>query len=244
MSTTQQQQTVLVTGGTSGIGRAVAEALGATGASVVVSGRDDARGAEVVAAIEAAGGTGRFVRADLADPAAVDALATAAGEVDVLVNNAGVFPFAPTHETSPEVLRETFQVNVHAPFALTAALAPAMAARGGGAVVNLSTMVASFGLPGLAAYGASKAALELLTKAWAAEYGPQGVRVNAVAPGPTRTPGTAGMGDGLDQMASTLPLGRPATPEEIAATVVFLASDAAAYVNGAVLAVDGGRTAV
>jgi NAD(P)-dependent dehydrogenase (short-subunit alcohol dehydrogenase family) len=119
-----------------------------------------------------------------------------------------------------------------------------MASRGGGAVINVSTMVASIGMPGMAAYGASKAAIELLTKSWAAEYGPQGVRVNAVAPGPTRTPGTEVMGDALDELASTLPLGRPADADEIASTIVFLASDDATYVNGAILAVDGGRTAV
>lgn len=234
----------LVTGATSGIGRATAEALAAAGHEVVVSGRDAARGGEVVDAITAAGGSARFVAADLADRADVRRLAAAAGDVDVLVNNAGVFPFAATHETTDSDLDEAFAVNVTAPFTLVAALAPGMAARGTGAVVNVSTMVASFGLPGMAAYGASKAALELLTKAWAAEYGPQGVRVNAVAPGPTRIPGTAGMGDGLDGLAATLPLGRPAAPEEIAATIAYLASERATYVAGAIVPVDGGRAAV
>ncbi len=111
-------------------------------------------------------------------------------------------------------------------------------------MINVSTMAASFGLPGLAVYGASKAAVELLTKVWAAEYGPQGVRVNAVAPGPTRTPGTDPMGGALDELASTLPLGRAAEADEIATAIVFLASDDATYVNGAILPVDGGRTAV
>jgi NAD(P)-dependent dehydrogenase (short-subunit alcohol dehydrogenase family) len=111
-------------------------------------------------------------------------------------------------------------------------------------IVNISTMVASFGMAGMALYGSTKAALELLTKAWAAEYGPRSVRVNAIAPGPTRTPGTEPMGEGLDQLASTLPLGRPANPTEIANAPLFLGSDEASYVNGAVLAVDGGRTAV
>ncbi len=236
--------TALVTGATSGIGRATAEQLAAAGYDVVVSGRDADRGAQVVDAITAAGGTARFVAADLASADAASALAEAAGEVDVLVNNAGIFPFAATHETDPAVLDETFIVNVYAPFALTAAIAPGMAARGGGAIVNLSTMVADFGLPGAAAYGASKAAIESLTRTWAAEYGPQGVRVNVVAPGPTRTPGTAPMGEGLDQLASTLPAGRPAEAEEIAAAIVFLATAPSSYINGTTLAVDGGRTAV
>jgi NAD(P)-dependent dehydrogenase (short-subunit alcohol dehydrogenase family) len=239
-----QDKTVLVTGGTSGIGRATAERFGAAGAQVVVSGRDEARGQEVVAAIENAGGRARFIGADLDAPNGARELAEATGPVDVLVNNAAIFPFGPTHETSNAQVKEVLDVNVAAPFQLVAAMAPGMASRGGGAVINVSTMVASIGMPGMAAYGASKAAIELLTKVWAAEYGPQGVRVNAVAPGPTRTPGTEVMGDALDELASTLPLGRPAEADEIATTIVFLASDDATYVNGAILAVDGGRTAV
>lgn len=119
-----------------------------------------------------------------------------------------------------------------------------MAERGGGAIVNVSTMVAEFGMAGMGLYGSSKAALELLTKSWAAEFGPRGVRVNAVSPGPTRTPGTAGMGAGLDQLAAGGPAGRPASPEEIADAIVYLATDRASFVHGAVLPVDGGRVAV
>ena len=119
-----------------------------------------------------------------------------------------------------------------------------MGARGGGSIVNVATMVAHFGLPGASAYGASKAALVSLTQTWAAEYGPQGVRVNAVSAGTTRTEGTAGMGDDLDALAQTSPLGRPASPDEIAEAIVFLASPRSSYINGAILPADGGRTAV
>lgn len=119
-----------------------------------------------------------------------------------------------------------------------------MAARGHGAIVNVSTMVAEYGVSGMALYGSSKAALNLLTKAWAAEFGPRGVRVNAVEPGPTRTESTVGMGEALDALAAEAPAGRPAAPEEIAEAIAYLASDAASFVQGAVLPADGGRTAV
>jgi NAD(P)-dependent dehydrogenase (short-subunit alcohol dehydrogenase family) len=241
---TVQDKTVLVTGGTSGIGEATARAYAAAGADVVLTGRDEGRGRRIVESLVKDGATARFVRADLELLEDVAHLAEQVEHVDVLVNNAGVFPFGATHEVDGEVFDATYAVNVRAPFFLTAAFAPRMAANGGGAIVNVSTMVASFGAPGMALYGSTKAALELLTKAWAAEYGPQGVRVNAIAPGPTRTPGTEPMGEGLDELATTLPLGRPATPEEIASAALYLGSDEASYVNGAILAVDGGRAAV
>ncbi len=237
-------KTALVTGGTSGIGRATAAALAREGAHVLISGRSAERGAEVVDSITAEGGEAEFIRADLSSPEDVRALAARVSEVDILVNNAGVFPAGPTHELPESAFDETFAVNVKAPFFLTAAIAPRMAARGRGAIINVTTMVAEFGMPGLSAYGASKAATALLTKAWAAEYGPHGVRVNAVSPGPTLTRGTEAMGDGFAAIVSTIPLGRAAQPEEIAETILFLASDRASYLNGAVVPVDGGRVAV
>ena len=251
MNTTYQDlvgKTALVTGATSGIGKATAAALARRGARVLVSGRDVARGEAVVSAIRASSGEADFLKAELDDPESTRNLARRAldiaGHVDILVNNAGVFPFGPTAETSLDTFHDVYATNVRAPFILVAELAPKMAQRGKGAIVNVSSMVGDFGMAGMALYGSSKAALNLLTKAWAAEFGPKGVRVNAVSPGPTRTDGTAGMGDGLSQPAAMAPAGHPATPEEIADAIVYLASDGASFVHGAVLPVDGGRAAV
>jgi len=242
-------KTVLITGSTSGIGRATALKLAAAGARLVISGRDQARGDAAVAAIRAAGGAADFVAAELSDVASVRHLAARAreiggGRVDILINNAGLFPFGPTAEVTAEKIDSVTAVNVKAPFLLVAELAPDMVAGGSGAIVNISTMVANFGMPGMALYGSSKAALQLLTKAWAAEFGPHGVRVNAVSPGPTRTEGTEGMGDGLDQLAATTPAGRPGAADDIADAIAFLASDSARHIHGAILPVDGGRLAV
>ncbi|WP_410792255.1 SDR family NAD(P)-dependent oxidoreductase [Kribbella sp. C-35] len=242
-------RTALVTGGNSGIGRAVAGQLARRGAHVVISGRDVARGSRAVEEIRAAGGTADFAQADLADVTSVRSLAKQAielggGQVDVLINNAGIFPFGATAEVSESDFDAVYAVNVRAPFYLVAELAPLMAARGTGAIVNVTTIVAYVGMTGMAAYGSSKAAVELLTRAWAAEFGPAGVRVNAVSPGPTRTEGTASMGENLDNLAGTTPLQRVGAPDEVAEGIVFLASDAASLIHGATLPIDGGRLAV
>jgi len=241
--------TALITGATSGIGRATAQKLAQTGVHVMVVGRNVERGEKTIAEIRAAGGKADFISSDLRDAESARALARKAvelgsGHVDMLINNAGVFPFGPTHEVSEESFDDVYALNVKAPYFLVAELAPLMAQRGKGTIVNVSTMAADFGMMGLSLYGSSKAAINLLTKAWAAEYGPKGVRVNAVSPGPTRTEGTAAMGDSLQQQAAQAPAGRPAAPEEIAEAIVFLATDHASFVQGAILPVDGGRTAV
>jgi NAD(P)-dependent dehydrogenase (short-subunit alcohol dehydrogenase family) len=241
-------RTALVTGGTSGIGKATALALARRGARVLISGRDAVRGQSVVAAIRAEDGVADFLQAELDDAESTRNLAQraldVAGRVDILVNSAGIFPFGSTADTSLDTFDDVFAINVRAPFILVAEFAPKMAERGNGAIVNVSSMVGDFGMAGAALYGSSKSALNLLTKAWAAEFGPKGVRVNAVSPGPTRTEGTAAMGDGLSQIAAAAPAGHPATPEEIADAIVYLASDKASFVYGVVLPVDGGRAAV
>ena len=238
----------LVTGATSGIGRAIAEALAAQGTHVLVTGRDARRGEEVVGAIRSARGHADFVVADLSSADSVLSLAAQAekrlGGVDILINNAGIYTFGPSTEATAAAFDAMYDTNVKAPLLLTAKLVPGMVARGWGRIVNVTTMVAYIGMAGAALYGSSKAALQLLTQAWAAEYGPSGVTANSIAPGPVRTPGTAGMGDALEQIGKTVPAGRVGTPAEIAAVAAFLVSEAASYVNGATVAVDGGRVAV
>jgi NAD(P)-dependent dehydrogenase (short-subunit alcohol dehydrogenase family) len=239
----------LITGGTSGIGRATANKLARLGIHVIVVGRNAERGEKTVAEIRAAAGRADFISSDLRDAPSAREVARRAvelgdGHVDILINNAGIYPFGPTHETTEEMFERVYALNVKAPYFLVAELAPLMAKKGKGAIVNLSTMVADYGAPGMSLYGSSKAAINLLTKVWAAEYGPSGVRVNAVSPGPTRTEGTNVMGEGLEQLAAEAPAGRPATADEIAEAIVFLATDSASFIHGAKLAVDGGRTAV
>src|SRR5690348_15212455 len=199
--------TALITGGTSGIGRAVANKLAQLGIHVLVVGRNAERGKKTVEEIRTAGGRADFIASDLRDASSARAVAKKAvevgnGHVDILINNAGIFPFGPTHEMTEEAFDSVYSLNVKAPYFLVAELAPLMAKRGKGAIVNISTMVADYGAPGMSLYGSSKAAINLLTKTWAAEYGPKGVRVNAVSPGPTRTEGTAAMGEGIEQLAA------------------------------------------
>src|ERR1700757_3861299 len=246
---TDNNSTALVTGGTSGIGLATANKMALLGIHVLVVGRSMERGERTVAEIRAAGGKADFISSDLRDASSTREVAKRAielgnGHVDILINNAGIFPFGPTHKTTEEEFDRVYSLNVKAPYFLVAELAPLMAKRGKGAIVNVSTMVADYGVSGISLYGSSKAAMNLLTKAWAAEYGPSGVRVNAVSPGPTRTEGTDAMGEGLEQLAAEAPAGRPATAAEIAEAIVFLATDRARFIQGAKLAVDGGRTAV
>jgi NAD(P)-dependent dehydrogenase (short-subunit alcohol dehydrogenase family) len=244
MTSTQQSlrgQIALVTGATSGIGRATAIQLAREGAEVIVHGRDPERGEQVVAEIAGALGKARFVAADLSDPTEIRRLADEAGEVDVLVNNAGISWFGPTADLDVATYDALFDSNVRAAYFLVAALAPRMAANGGGSIVNVASMVAAIGISGAAAYGGTKATLAAMTRSWAAEFSPRGVRVNAVAPGPVYTAADPAR---IDALGATTLLGRAAKAEEIAQVITFLASPASAYVTGATVAADGGRTAV
>jgi NAD(P)-dependent dehydrogenase (short-subunit alcohol dehydrogenase family) len=249
MSGRLQDRTALVTGATSNIGRAIATAFAAEGAHVAVSGRNAERGQQVVDAIRAAGGRADFVRADLdGSPEHSRALAAEAtrvlgGHIDVLVNNAGVYPPTTTPTTDDATFDEVFGVNVKAPYFLTAAVAPEMAASGRGVVINLGSWIARLGIATSALYSSTKGAVETLTRAWAAEFGPAGVRVNAISPGVIRPPHVAGESDwpGETMMRGT-PANGSGTPDAIAQAAVYLASDEAAFVHGTVIDVDGGRT--
>ncbi|GLY99539.1 SDR family oxidoreductase [Actinoplanes sp. NBRC 103695] len=240
-------KTALITGSTSGIGRATALKLARNSVRVLVSGRDAQRGQEVVEKIRSEGKEAHFIRADLRDAhsaveLAAKATEVAGGALDILVNNAAIGTAGPTAGTEETTFDAVLATNLKAPFYLVANIAPAMAARGAGAIVNVSTLAAEVALPGLSVYGASKAALDLLTKSWAAEFGPAGVRVNSVSPGPTRTPGSESLGEYLQQLAAQAPLGFVANPEDIAAAITFLVSDEARFITGTVLDVSGGRT--
>jgi NAD(P)-dependent dehydrogenase (short-subunit alcohol dehydrogenase family) len=239
------RRTALVTGSTDGIGVAIARALATGGAEVIVSGRNAERGEQVVQSILAEHGDARFVGADLSTPDGVHALAAAAGPVDILVNNAAMLITPqPTAHVPEDVIDRALAINIRAAFLLTGLLAPAMVERGSGAIVNVGSINGLVGMAHSALYSATKAAIHSLTKSWAAEYGPAGVRVNTVAPGPTVTPVLAAHADRIQRIVDRAPSQRPSTPEEVAAAVAFLVSDDAANIHGTTLSVDGGLTAV
>ncbi|MFF0146623.1 short-subunit dehydrogenase [Amycolatopsis sulphurea] len=222
-----------------GLGHAIAKIFAEGGAEVTITGRDPERAAPV---LDDLGGNARFLPADLHDKENVRKLAADAGPVDILVNNAAILLGASQDLDDYE---HAFAVNVRAPFVLTTVLAPAMAERGGGSVVNISSTAAGIGMPEMGVYGATKAALESLTRAWAAEFGPANVRVNAVSPGPMRTSkAVAALGPDVGGYGGTVPMARAADPSEVAEVVAFAAGDRAGFMTGAVLPADGGRAAI
>jgi NAD(P)-dependent dehydrogenase (short-subunit alcohol dehydrogenase family) len=254
MGTRLQGKNAIVTGATSNIGRAIAIAFAAEGGHVVVTGRDHGRGSAVVNEIRDAGGKADLVIAHLdGSPLASQALANEArhilgGRVDVLVNNAGIFPGLTTVGTDEATFDAVYGVNVKAPFFLTAAVAPAMLAQGSGAIINLGSWIARLGIPIASLYSSTKGAMETLTRAWSAEFGPEGIRVNAISPGVIRTPpGDDAEHTGVhpaEVMMRGTPVGGSGTPDAIAHAAVYLASDEAMFVHGTVIDIDGGRVGV
>jgi NAD(P)-dependent dehydrogenase (short-subunit alcohol dehydrogenase family) len=240
-------QTVLVTGATSGLGRATAQLFAEQGASVVATGRDHRRGDELISQIAGIGGKGQFIPADLSSLSAVremlEELSRQDLTVDILVNNAAATAMVTTGQLTDELFREVFTVNVHAPMVLVAGLAPAMAARGHGAIVNVSSLAADRGLPIMGLYGASKAALAALTRSWATEFGPSGIRVNAVSPALVTTEGTAPIKDLHRQNAAKAPARSTGQPRDVAQAIAFLAAPGTSHIHGAILPVDGGMLA-
>ncbi|GAA2304084.1 SDR family NAD(P)-dependent oxidoreductase [Streptomyces violaceusniger] len=248
---TNSGRVALITGATSGIGRATAIELASRGDFVIVSGRDEQRGSETCAAIREAGGDCALVLADLTDTESTnalarDALAAGGGRIDILVNNAGgaLFDdgnqFKPTTSVSASEYERVFALNARAPFLLTAALAPTMVEGGSGAIVNILAISADRGFPGVSVFGGAKAAVASFTRTWAVEFAPA-VRVNAIDLGTIDTPIHAENQGLLASLAPTIPARRVGLPEEVSSVVAFLTSDAASYVSGAVLPVDGGR---
>ena len=241
---------VLVLGGSSGIGRAAAEAFAREGARVVVSARREDQGVAVVDAIRKAGGTAKFIRADVSRDSdvkeAIDGTVKEFGQLDVLFNNAGIEgKNGPIADLAAADFDETFGVNVRGTWLAMKHALPHLA-RARGTIVNNSSVVADIGIPNLTIYSATKGAVNALTRAAAIEFIPQGVRVNAVAPGPIETDMASRVFGGLEGLRefarAQVPAGTPGLVEDIAEAVLYLASPAARFVIGQVLTVDGGVT--
>jgi 3-oxoacyl-[acyl-carrier protein] reductase len=239
----------IVTGASKGIGAGIAKALAAAGAKVVVNYASSKEGADrVVQQISAAGGKAVAVQGDMSKSADVKRLFAETkksfGKLDVLVNNAGVYSFQPLHEISEEQFHRQFNTNVLGPI-----LATQEAVKhfddAGGSVINISSIVASRPLPSGSVYSATKAALDAVTASLAEELGAKKIRVNSISPGLTDTEGTQNIGftegDFAKQVASTTPLGRLGKPDDIAAAVVFIASDDSNWITGETIRVSGGK---
>ena len=241
----------LITGATSGIGRAIALGFAAEGARVAVAGRSRERGDGVVHAITSGGGTAEFFAFDVSVPTQCTALVRSTvanfGRLDVLVNAAGVFPVGPAHEVTHAEFDRTINTNMRGAFFCGQAAINHMLGRGtGGRIINLASIAGLVGIPQAALYSATKGALVNLTKAWGVEYAPYGIRVNAIAPGNVETPMNAAyMADPAykARMIAATPAGRNGQVEDIVPTAVLLASDDGDYFCGATLVIDGGWVA-
>lgn len=238
----------VVTGASKGIGAGIAKTLAAAGAAVVVNYSSDKSGADsAVSAIEQAGGKAVAVQANVSQAADVDRLFTetlnAYGQVDILVNNAGVFSFAPLEAIAEDEFHRQFNTNVLGTILATQAAAKHFGPNGG-SVVNLTSVASVSSMPTSGVYSASKSAVDTLTRIFAMELAPKKIRVNAVAPGMTQTEGFEAMGmpdEMATAMAASIPMGRLGQPKDIAQSVLFLASDDAAWVTGERLTASGGQ---
>jgi len=240
----------LVTGGTRGIGRAIATALAQSGAHVVVSSRKEPAVAQTVESLRDAGYSADGIACNVSRLDALQAMAdrilAAHGGLDVLVNNAAANPvYGPAVETSPEAFAKIFDVNLRAPFELAKRFLPTMTARGGGSIINISSIGGVSPEPNLGIYSVSKAALLSLTQVLAREWGAQNVRVNAICPGLIKTDFSHALWGNervLHHVLSNQPIPRMGAPEDVAGLALFLASSASAFCTGGTYMVDGGYT--
>ncbi len=237
----------LITGGARGIGRTTAQLFAREGAKVALCDVDEAAGQEVVRKVEQAGGEALFVRADVSRMPDVEAVVEKVkerwGQIDVLLNNAGILRDATLLKMTEEDFNAVIDVNLKGVFHCTKAVAPLMVEQGSGSIINVSSVVALYGNFGQTNYVAAKAGIIGMTKVWARELGRKGVRVNAVCPGFVETEMIRSVPpEILEKVKERIPLGRFATPEEVARVYLFLASEESSYVNGAVISVDGGIT--
>lgn len=249
MATKLQGKVAVVTGASKGIGAEIARQLAAEGAAVVVNYASSKAGADkVVADITGKGGKAVAVKADVANPGDIKNLFAetlkAFGRVDVLVNNAGIYEFAPLEAVNPEHYHKQFNLNVLGLILATQEAAKHFGANGG-SVVNISSVVSRLAIPGATVYAATKAAVDSITRTLAAELGPKKIRVNAVNPGMVETEGTHTAGitesDLRKQVEATTPLGRIGKVDDIAPAVAFLASDDAKWITGETLFISGGN---
>nr|WP_242038713.1 SDR family oxidoreductase [Chroococcidiopsis sp. [FACHB-1243]] len=243
-----KNKVALVTGGTSGIGRATAIAMGAAGAKVVFSGRRDAEGEQTAKMIRETGAECLYVHSDVTNEAEVQALVEKTiatyGRLDCGFNNAGIeSPFKLLHEQSIEHFDTIMSINVRGLFLCMKYEIQQMLKQGAGAIVNTSSTTGLIGYPGTAPYTASKHAVMGLTRSAALDYAKQGIRINAVNPGAIATEMIDRLGFTADDVAPIVPMGRIGQVAEIAQAVVFLCSDAASYITGQSFVVDGGYTA-
>jgi gluconate 5-dehydrogenase len=236
----------LVTGATRGIGHAIAKALGQAGATVLVNGRGEEGVARAVAALTARGIAAEPLAFDITDDAARDAALPRAGRIDILVNNAGIQHRAPATEFPDDAWDAIIASHLTAAFRLIKRIAPQMLERRAGKIINLGSLLSELGRANIPAYGAAKGGVRMLTRCLATEFAPHNVQVNAIGPGYVKTEMNTPLFEDAAFNAwvcARTPARRWAEPEEIAGAAVFLASDAASYVTGQILYVDGGVTA-